>query len=169
MEGSVRNQYLSTAVMTATPQKLQLLLVEAAIRSCEKARNHWSRNDREAACEALVHAQECVAELLGALNRDGPASLVGKMASVYLFVFNRLVGANNSNDEAMLDDALKVLQMERDTWRQVCEQVGVTEDAAECPAHQIGDRPAPAAPVDLTAGAAPLDARTTTVGFSLEA
>ncbi len=168
MDGSVRNQYLSTEVMTATPQKLQLMVVEAAIRSCEKARRHWREDAPDEACEALIHAQACMGELLGSLNRDADAALVGKMASVYLFVFQRLIDANTRHDEATLDEALRVLHMERDTWRQVCEKFGARADTDEARFDASEEIACPLPVADVPADTGSLDVLPAG-GFSLEA
>jgi len=124
MQCSVRENYLATEVMTATPQKLQLMLIEAAIRSARRAGEKWQAGDDAQASEALIHAQEVVGELLAGLNREVATNLVQKVASVYLFVFRNLMEANHERNESKLDDALKVLEIERETWRQVCQQLG---------------------------------------------
>jgi flagellar protein FliS len=124
MQSSAREKYLTNEVMTATPQKLQLMLIEAAIRSARRARERWQADDDEQACEALIRAQEAVGEMLAGLNRDVDADLVKKVGSVYLFVFRNLMEANHERDEKKLDDALRVLEVERETWRQLCEQLG---------------------------------------------
>jgi len=45
MDASAHESYLVTEVMTATPQKLQLMLIDAAIRSAEKARRLWHEQE----------------------------------------------------------------------------------------------------------------------------
>jgi flagellar protein FliS len=124
MESSARDSYLVTEVMTATPQKLQLMLIEAAIRSAERARAQWQADHHEQAAEALIHAQQAVGELLAGLDHEVDTDLVKKVASVYLFVFRSLMEASLERNDKKLDDALRVLQVERETWRQVCRQLG---------------------------------------------
>lgn len=141
MRSSARENYLVTEVMTAAPQKLQLMLIEAAIRAAQRARQMWQAGRDDQACEALIHAQQLVAELLAGLNRDVDAALVGKMASVYLFIFRSLMEANQGRDEEKLDAAVRVLEVERATWRQVCEQLGSGKVSGE----QAGPANAPAA------------------------
>lgn len=170
MDFSVRNQYLNAEVMTATPQKLQLMVVEAAIRSCEKARAFWREDDRGAACEALIHAQACMGELLGSLNTDSDADLVGKMASVYLFIFRRLIEANNNADEAMLDEALRVLHAERETWRKVCEKFTAGPAAGSASIDFASERPASMhAPLVAPSDDSGMFDAASAGGFSLEA
>jgi flagellar protein FliS len=122
MPASARNHYLETEVLTATPQKLHLLLIEAAMRFAERARHHWRDGNREKAFESLILAQKAVAKMLNGLNLETPSPLVQEVASVYNFVFRTLVDANRRHDERKLDDALRVLSVERETWRLVCQQ-----------------------------------------------
>jgi len=156
MTHSATEDYLATEVMTAAPQKLQLMLIEAAIRSAERARQNWRDGNNEAAMEALCHAQKVVSELLSGLNREVDPKLVGKVASVYLFIFRSLAEAGYQHDEKKLDDALRVLNMERETWRLLCEKLGGNEPPA-C-------TPAPIAPPDQATTAPAADS-----GLSLEA
>jgi flagellar protein FliS len=130
MQASACENYLATDVMTATPQKLQLMLIEAAIRSAERARDRWQAGEHGQADAALIHAQQIVGELLAGLNREADADLVKKVASVYLFVFRTLMEANHERDETKLNDALRVLEVERETWRRVCEQWGSRQTPA---------------------------------------
>ncbi len=122
MPASARNHYLETEVLTATPQKLHLLLIEAAMRFAERARRHWRDGNREKAFENLILAQKAVTQMLHGLNLQTPSPLVQEVASVYNFIFRTLVNANRRHDERKLDDAMRVLSVERETWRLVCQQ-----------------------------------------------
>jgi len=124
MPSWARESYLTTEVMTATPQRLQLMLIDAAIRFTERARHQWKADENEEACESLIRAQEIVSHILGGLASSPDRPLARKVASVYLFVFRTLMEANVHRDEKKLDDALQVLETERETWRQVCERLG---------------------------------------------
>ena len=108
MQSSAREQYLTTQVMTATPQKLQLMLIEAAIRSGQRARQQWQDQQPEQACESLIHAQQIVGRLLAALDHEAGAKLVKDVAALYLFVFRSLMEANYHRDLTKLDDALRI-------------------------------------------------------------
>lgn len=123
METLARESYLVTEVMTAPPQKLHLMLIEAAIRFAQKARTHWAAQENDLAVESLIRAQEIVGEMLAGLNREVDPELVRRVASVYLFVFRRLLEAASTRDEAKLADALRILEINRQTWREVCQQL----------------------------------------------
>jgi flagellar secretion chaperone FliS len=145
MAGSVRENYLTAEVMSAPPQKLHLMLIEATLRSAHRARSLWRDHQDEPALESLLHAQEILNQLLGGMKREVSPDLVAKVASVYLFVYRRLVEAGQSHDETCLADAIRVLEIERETWRQVCEKL-----AAPAVRHEQ-DRPSAVPPPKFAA------------------
>ncbi|MEE8452725.1 MAG: flagellar export chaperone FliS [Thermoguttaceae bacterium] len=177
MSTSARENYLVTQVMTATPQKLQLMTIEAAIRSIEQTKRHWQASEDAEAAESLIRAQQVMGELLGALNRDDESDLVKKVAAIYLFVFRTLMEANLDRSEEKLNDALKVLKVERETWQQVCEKLGSTiEPGSEAATLGFSEATVPA-PVAPTAPLSTVDVSTISdpggdlpaSGFSIEA
>lgn len=127
MDSSPRDAYLVAQVMTAPPQKLHLMLIEEAIRLAQKAQRHWAAKENDRAAEALVRAQEIVGQLLAGFRRDVDEALAKRVAGIYLFVYRALMDASLRRDEARLADALKVLDAERETWRQLCERLGAAQ------------------------------------------
>ena len=134
MQPSIRDNYLETEVMTATPQKLQYMLIDAAIRNLQRGKHLRSENQHDEACEALICAQEIITQILTGLNREVDANLTGKVASVYMFVFRSLNEAQVGRDTSKLDECIRVLEVERETWRLLCEQL-----EQEQPAENEGD------------------------------
>ena len=127
----VRQNYLATEVFTAAPQKLQLMLIEGAVRFGQQARALWQQRRDEEAGEAIIRCQEIVAQLLAGLRREEPTELTRRVAGVYVFVLNSLVAAHVNRDEQKLADALDVLTEEQATWRAVCEKLGTKQNATE--------------------------------------
>lgn len=138
MAPSPPQSYLGTEILTAPPQKLHLMLIEGAIRFAQRAREHWRASQYDQACEALIRAQDILSEMMAAVNRKVDAELAKKTAAVYLFIFRRLMEANMRRDEAKLDDALRVLEIERETWRLVCERLAGSGGPA---GNQAGEAP----------------------------
>lgn len=130
---TARTNYLQAEVHTATPQKLQLLLIEAAIKNIHRTRQAWKDQRLEDSFESLSRAQDIVAEILCSLDVESNPDIAKKLASIYIFIFRRLAEAGMTYEEEKLDDALRVLTSERETWRLVCEKFGstVTEPSAE--------------------------------------
>jgi flagellar protein FliS len=163
MQTSAREAYLETQVMTATPQKLHLMLIEGAVRAVAQTQHHWKRQQDELAGEALIRAQDIVGEMLGAVGA-GTHEISRRLAGIYLFVFHALGEAHLRRDESQLADALRVLEIERETWRQACEKFGAQVAPGEQPAPPVAAKPAP------SKIAPPLDANQDLAGgFSFQA
>ena len=124
--------YLTTEVMTASPQKLRLMLIEAALRFAMRARQGWSENRGEEASEAMIRCQQIVCELLAGLNAEpgtqaepsADPELIRRIAGIYMFIYRSLIHAQLHRDEVKLGEAISVLEIERETWRQVCAGAG---------------------------------------------
>jgi len=100
------------------------MLIDGAIRSAERARAAWDEGKDARAAAALGRAQEIVGQMLAAINSEPAPELARKVAGVYLYLFRSLLEAGSPRDEAKLDEALRVLRAERETWRQLCERLG---------------------------------------------
>jgi len=131
MTASPRDDYLVQQVMTATPQKLQLMLIEAALRHAQQAERLWQSHDDQAAGEALVRSQQIVTELLCGLNPERDRRLVNQVAGVYLFIFRALTEAQLRRSEQRLAEAVRLLEIERETWQQICRKLDAQRAEAQ--------------------------------------
>ena len=110
------NPYLRDAVLTATPEQLQLMLFDGAIRFASQARDAIGRGAVEQSYDLLTRAQNIVREMENGLRHEVSPELCAQMASLYRFVFSKLVDANVHKDLQALEDALQVLRHQRETW-----------------------------------------------------
>jgi len=124
------NTYLRDAVMTATPEQLQLMLYDGAIRFARQARDALQRRDYETSCERLTRAQHIILEMLSGLNYDVNRELCERVASLYNFLYRKLVDACVEHSTAHVDDALKVLRLERETWQLLVDRLQRDRDLA---------------------------------------
>ena len=147
MPSSARDNYVNTEVRTAPPQKLQLMLVEEALRSAERTGRQWQAGQNAEALESILHAQAVLGQLLAAIDRQSGGDLAERVSAVYEFVFRRLVQAGRRRDEKCLADAVRVLRIERDTWRQLCDKLTAETE----PEYRVDARSPVAAPIPLPA------------------
>lgn len=133
MHGYARGNYLETQVLTAAPQKLRLMLVDGALRHGRLAREHWQANRLWEGGEALTRCHEIVHELMAGLRREVAPDLVAKVAGLYAYTSRLLSQAHLRRELHTLDEALALLEQERETWRLVCEQLGESRPAAPAP------------------------------------
>ena len=120
----VRQNYIQADVLSATPQRLQLLLVEAAMKNVLKTKKFWEEGNISDAFDTLTRAQDIVAEILCSLDVESSPDIAKKLASIYVFIFRRLTEAGMTQNIEKLDDAYRVLSSERETWKLVCEKFG---------------------------------------------
>ena len=160
MSFSPRDSYLSTEVRTAAPQKLQWFLVDAALRSANRARQQWQLGQDEAATESLMHAQRVLGEMLAAVDPQAGGDLARRVSAVYEFIFRSLVAANQGHDEKRLADAIRILEIERETWKQLGEQIASHTIATRTDAAESRTPPPLAMDRDLSLSSG---------GFSIEA
>ena len=120
MPHSAREQYLEAAVMTASREKLHLMLIEGALRLAERALDQRRTGREDDAFTAILRAREILNELICGIKHEGADELTRRVAAIYVFIFRRLVEAGYPRQEQPLEEAIRVLRIERETWRQVC-------------------------------------------------
>lgn len=122
--------YLRTQILTAPPEKLQLMLYEGAIRFANQAKDRMLDKKLDQSCELLIKAQNIVMELICGLRPDLNGDLCGRMAAVYSFIYRKLVEANVHHDTGAVDAAVRVLTIQRDIWLELLDKL-TQERAAE--------------------------------------
>jgi flagellar protein FliS len=128
-------KYFEHEILSAPPQKLQLLLIDAALRHGQRAKKCWGENNDDAARRAIEQMQAIVMQLLKGLAADNSQPLVRRVAAVYAFVVGELAKAHLQRDEEALNGVIRVLQIDRETWWRVCQQMGASSNSASAAPH----------------------------------
>lgn len=123
------NPYLRDAVLTATPEQLQLMLYDGAIRFAVQARDALERKDYETSCDRLTRAQHIILEMQNGLRYEVNRELCERVASLYNFVYRKLVDASTTREVSAIDDALRILRVERDTWKMLVDKVNKARES----------------------------------------
>jgi flagellar protein FliS len=108
--------YLRAKVQTATPEQLQLMLYDGAVRFAEQGRQALADKDFDRSFDRLSRAQRIVGELQQALRPDRAPDVCKNMDALYTFIYMRLVEANATQDPALVDEATGLLKYQRETW-----------------------------------------------------
>ena|SRR5437899_2823701 len=130
MTGQAANQYLRTNVLTATPEQLQMMLFDGALRFCEQARTALLARNFEQSFNLISRVQKILLELSCSLKHDVLPDLCGKLAALYNYAYRKLIEANVRHDLASLDEAIGVLKYQRETWAMLLDQLGKQKAAA---------------------------------------
>ena len=121
--------YLRMRVMTATPEQLQMMLYDGAIRFAEQARTALQDKNYEKSYNMISRVQKILAEMSASLKHDVFPELCGKLSSLYNFAYRKLIEANVDHTIASLDEALDVLRFQRETWALLLDQLGKSKAA----------------------------------------
>ncbi len=141
MADNQNNTYLRDAVLTATPEKLQLMLYDGAIRFSTQAREAIERKDYEESYNKLTRAQHIILEMLNGLDYEVNQDLCERVASIYNFLYRKLVDACVGRSVSDIDDALKVLRIERETWQILVDKLQNARDEEKRNQAGHGDAP----------------------------
>jgi flagellar secretion chaperone FliS len=119
--GSSSNAYrqvgVETAASTATPHQLVLMLFDGFRDAVAQARGAMAAGRIEDKGQAISRALRIVDEGLRAgLNLEAGGSLAVDLQALYTFVMLRLTHANIHNDDAALEQCVKLLEPVRTAW-----------------------------------------------------
>lgn len=116
MMPNARNAYLQSAIQTASPARLLVMLCERLVLDVQRGVSGLESGDREESHKHLTHAQDIVTELQNTLRPDqmkgGP-----ELAALYAYVNRRLVTANIHKDLPAAREALTLVTEICATWR----------------------------------------------------
>lgn len=117
------SKYFKTKVMTASPEELQLMLYDGAIRFCEQAREAIKDKQIEISYNLLTKAENILLEMASSMRDEIAPETCEKMRALYMFCYDRLVTANLKRQIPPVDEALKVLRHIRETWTMLLEKL----------------------------------------------
>lgn len=147
MNPQAAQKYLRTKVLTATAEQLQMMLFDGAVRNCEQARAALQSKNYQVSHQALCGAQAIINQLIATLKPGVNEDLCKNLRSLYVYAYKQLVDANLNHKIESLDEALKVLKYQRQTWMMLLEQLAKQKAAAA--ATQL-DIPAPDAKMEAS-------------------
>lgn len=147
MNANVAQNYLRTKVLTATPEQLQLMLYDGALRFGDQARAALAEKRFEDSYRLISKVQKIITELSITLKPDVAPDLCKRLAALYTFVYKKLIEANIGHELAPMDEALQILRYQRETWALLLDQLGKKKAAAVA---QTLDMPAPDARMEAS-------------------
>lgn len=142
MDKQACQAYLESQVMTATPQKLRLMLIDGAIRLARKAVRYWQAEQNQQALKAITRCRKIVSELLSSIRLD-QSELTKQAAMLYLSLYKQLTEAQLRRDSHLVHEAIVVLEVERKTWQQVCDEMSQSTSTSQRQSEDLCESIAP--------------------------
>ncbi len=108
--------YRQTQVQSRTPLELVVMLYDGALKFLHLTRNAIERRDLHARRAASSRALAIISELQSTLNLEAGGEIALRLDELYGFVNLRILDATKDNAVAPLDEAVRVLELLRESW-----------------------------------------------------
>ena len=118
---------VQSQIDSASPHQLVAMLFDGLIDAIAQAKGAMRCGNLEAKGRAIGRAVRIVEEGLKAgLDRNGGGSLAADLDDLYAYTTLRLTQANLRNEEAALDECVRLMQPLRDAWAAIDPQAGTS-------------------------------------------
>jgi len=118
---TAQKAYRDSAILTATPERLVVMLYDGANRFLLQGAAAMRAGDLAQMNDKLRRAEAIVTELRQTLDMSAGA-VATNLESIYSFCQRLLLEARLKRDPAKIEDAAKLLRELRDAWDQVAGQ-----------------------------------------------
>lgn len=113
--------YTESSVLTASPERLVVMLYDGAGRFLARAAAAIRNGDAGLAGEQIGRANAILDELLATLDREQGGAVAERLESIYLFCERTLVEAQLQRDPAKVDRVAAMLAELREAWAAIAE------------------------------------------------
>jgi flagellar protein FliS len=131
MSANPYNKYKETSVLSASREKILLMLYEAAIKFTKKAIVACEKKDIAERGLNIGKAFDIVLELNNSLNHEIAPELTKQLEQLYMFMTDQLTQANITGNAKPLNDVLKIMETLQTAWQQAVEKMKKDNKAAK--------------------------------------
>ena len=114
---AARRHYSQDGLGVVSNERILVMLFERLDRDLAEAASRCAVGDRSATHVAVMHAQDIIYELIGALD-TGTWPGATDLQSVYVFCLNEMIDANVAQDAARIENCRALLAPIGETWRE---------------------------------------------------
>lgn len=115
--------YLRTRVLSAPPEQLRLMLLDGALRFGRQARDGLVARNYESSYAGFTRCRAVLLELLSGMRPEVDAELCARVSGLYTYMITRLMEASHGRSVEAVDEVLKLLEYERDTWAMLIDKL----------------------------------------------
>lgn len=116
-------KYKQNQVITASREKLLLLMYEGAIKFTKMAIKSAEEKNIAERCVNIGRAFDIILELNNTLDHKAGGEIARNLEQLYMYITDQYTKANLSGDTKPLKDSLKVLETLYDGWIQAIEKL----------------------------------------------
>jgi len=108
--------YQQTAVQSADPKELIIMLFEAAVRFLRHAAEAMAQRQYEQQCQFITRAQKILTELTCALDEEVDEEFSGNLRLLYTWLHAQLTEASIEDNGEKLSQVIAIVKDLRDAW-----------------------------------------------------
>jgi flagellar protein FliS len=123
MAGNRANQYRQTAITTASPGQVLIMLYEGAIQNVKRAHDCMEKKDIAGKGKYIGKAHDIINELSSTLNFEVGGDIAKDLEKLYNFIGSQLTLSNMNNTKEPLIHIIKLLDTLLSGWREAVQQV----------------------------------------------
>lgn len=116
-------KYKQTQVISASREKLLLMMYEGAIKFTKKAIHAIEEKNIADRCTNIGRAYDIILELNNTLDHKVGGEVAKNLEQLYMFITERYTKANIGGQIEPLKEALKILETLYDGWVQAVEKL----------------------------------------------
>jgi flagellar protein FliS len=120
---TIAAEYLETQVLTASPHRLHLMVLDGALRFIRRGMEALELQRWEDMDAALTRGRNCLSELIGGLDPSQSFELVEPLKALFVFAYRSVTLGDLERDPQRLHDAVRVLELHRATWLELGERL----------------------------------------------
>lgn len=118
------NAYRESAVLTASPAQLVVMLYDGAGKFLRQAVVMFEHGEKVKASTAIGRAQAIVEELFATLDVERGGDIASRLQGIYVFCLSEMADARMEASPDRLHEVARLLGELRESWHQIALQQG---------------------------------------------
>lgn len=110
--------YRDMEVLSASPERLVVLLYEQLLVSLQRVRIAIETKDIEMRCKHLDRSRSILGELLSTLNHERGGAIASQLSSLYAFLLAELIETSRTQDPVRVSRVIGIASDLRDAFSQ---------------------------------------------------
>lgn len=111
--------YTESAVLSASPGQLVLMLYDGAIRFLQQAQAAMQAGNDEIARQRIFRADNILDELNTTLDMDGGGEVATQLRSIYLWTKRQIMESMLEKDQTKLEQSIASIAELREAWAEM--------------------------------------------------
>jgi flagellar protein FliS len=111
-----RNKYMETAIQTAAPAQLLIMLYDGAIRFCKGGIEAINNSNMEEAHRNICRAEDIILEFIVTIDKSSPVA--EGLIKLYDYMYFLLIEANINKSVEPIQEVIGYLVELKETWIQ---------------------------------------------------